>query len=102
MNVRHISVLSMAKVHALAMGFLGLLAGIIYSFGGLLIDAGVTVDWITSNDTPGLSMGTALAFGALIGMPIIFATFGFVVGAVTAILFNCISHWFGGINMHFK
>ena len=67
-----INVLSLAKVHALTAGFLGLIAGILYSFGGLLIDALVSLDWITSSETPGLSYGTVLAFGALIGMPMIF------------------------------
>jgi hypothetical protein len=38
-----------------------------------------------------------LAFGALIGMPIIFATFGFIVGLIEAFLYNLFARWFGGI-----
>jgi len=50
------------------MALLGLLAGILYSFGGLIIDILVSFGWITSSETPGLSYGTVFAFGALIGI----------------------------------
>ncbi|MFQ5677381.1 MAG: hypothetical protein ACE5G1_15945, partial [bacterium] len=76
---------------------IGLILGILYSFGGLIIDALVSMGWITSAETPGLSFGTVLAFGALIGMPIIFATFGFIVGLIEAFLYNLFARWFGGI-----
>lgn len=54
----------------------GLVLGIVYSFGGLLIDSLVSLGWVTSSETSGLSMGTVLAFGALIGMPLIFGMLG--------------------------
>ena len=65
---------------------IGLVLGIIYSVGGLIVDASVTLGWITSAETPGLSWGTVLAFGALIGMPIIFAIPGVVLGAIAALV----------------
>ena len=77
------------------MGFLGLIAGVLYSFGGLAIDALVSIGWITSTETPGLSSGTALAFLALIGMPILFAGFGFIVGAIIALIYNFLAKVFG-------
>ena len=52
--------------------YLGLLLGVIYSFGGLIIDVA----------TIGLNWGTLMAFGALIGMPIIFAIAGMLLGIV--------------------
>lgn len=81
------------------MGFVGLILGILYSFGGLIVDSLVTLEWMTTNETPGLSYGTLLAFGALIGMPLIFAVAGFVVGGIGAILFNIVAKWFGGIKI---
>ena len=45
---------------------LGAVFGIVYAFGGLVIDALTT----------GLNQGTALAFLALIGMPVIGAAIG--------------------------
>ena len=67
---------------------IGIIAGILYSFGGLIIDSLVSLNVITSLDTPGLSSGTLLAFGALIGMPILFALFGLVFGILGGILYN--------------
>ena len=58
------------------MACLGLVCGVLYSFGGLVVDL-LTI---------GLNWGTVLAFGALVGMPIIFGTFGFFLGALIALI----------------
>ena len=65
---------------------LGVLAGIIYAFGGLIIDASVSLNWLSSDETPGLSSGTILAFGALIGMPLIGAALGMALGLVQGVV----------------
>lgn len=74
-------------MHTVAFGFLGVVAGVVYAFGGLAIDTAVTLGWMTTEETPGLSIGTILAFQALIGMPLIFALFGVVSGGVVAVLY---------------
>lgn len=51
---------------------IGLICGLVYAFGGLWVDA----------TTVGLNGGTALAFLAMIGMPLLFALAGFVLDAV--------------------
>ena len=83
------------------MAMVGLVAGILYSFGGLIIDALVSIGWVssTSAPTPGLGFGTVLAFGALIGMPAIFAAFGYIVGLVEASIYPWLARWFGGIEL---
>ena len=101
-KVQKINVLLFAKFQAILFGLIGILAGLIYSFGGLIIDVLVSVGWITSQETLGLSYGTVLAFGALIGMPIIATTFGFITGIIGAYLYNLTSKWFGGIEINIK
>jgi len=91
-KLKRIGLLSMAKLHAVIMAVAGLIAGILYSFGGLIYDL----------FTIGLNGGTALAFFALIGMPVLFAAFGFIAGAVGAILYNFAARWFGGIEIDFE
>ena len=83
-------------------GIFGLVMGILYAFGGLIIDTLVSVNWISISETPGLSYGTLLAFGALIGMPIIFASIGFVIGLFEALAFNVLSKWIGGLVLNFE
>jgi len=56
--------------------YLGLVCGVLYSFGGVVVDL-LTI---------GLNWGTVLAFGALVGMPVIFGTFGFFSGALIALI----------------
>jgi hypothetical protein len=103
-KVKKMGVLSFAKLQAVIMAIVGIIAGILYSFGGLIIDVLVSMGWVSSASasTPGLSFGTVLAFGALIGMPIIFATFGFIVGLTEAVLYNLFARWFGGIEIDFE
>lgn len=103
-KIKKLKLLSFAKLQAIIFGIAGMIAGIIYAFGGLAIDALVSSGWISSAavSTPGLSYGTALAFGALIGMPIIFASFGFFLGLAEAVLYNLYSQRFGGVALDFE
>ena len=83
-----ISVLSIANYHAQIIGSIGIIAGFLYAFGGVLVDISVTADFIETTETPGLSFGTVLAFGALIGMPLIFSLFGYGIGLIDGLAFN--------------
>ena len=88
---RSIGVLSLAAWQAALMAAVGLIAGVFYSFGGAAMDVLVTAGVITSASTPGVSWGTALAFLALIGMPVYFAVFGFAAGAIGALLYGLVA-----------
>lgn len=66
--------LTVAKRTARWAAFLGLACGVLYSVGGLIYDL-LTV---------GLNWGTAMAFGAVVGMPLIFGAFGFILGGLAA------------------
>ena len=96
-----IKVLPFAKFQAILMSFLGLFTGFLYSFGGFFFDVLVSLKWMQSAETPGLSSGTFLAFGALVGMPIIFAFCGFFAGIIEAILYNYFTKIFGGFKINF-
>ena len=84
------------------MAFVGLIAGLIYSVGGFFIDALVSLNFITSSETSGLSYGTVLAFGALIGMPLIAAIFGFVTGIIGSWSYNLFAKYFKEVNLNIK
>jgi hypothetical protein len=91
-KLKKIGLLSSAKLLAGIMLVLGLIAGIVYSFGGFFYDLFTT----------GLNLGTALAFFALIGMPITFAVPGFIAGAILAFIYNLIAGRVGGIELDFE
>ncbi|MFH1763627.1 MAG: hypothetical protein ABIF09_05475 [Gemmatimonadota bacterium] len=90
-KLKRLGVLFSAKLQATLMAFIGLIAGILYAFGGAIYEL----------FTGSLNSGTALAFFALIGMPLIFAAFGFMAGAVGAFLYNQLAKWVGGLEMDF-
>jgi hypothetical protein len=54
------------------MAYLGLVCGLLYSVGGFVYDL-LTV---------GLNWGTAMAFMAIVGMPVIFGAVGFLAGVL--------------------
>ena len=94
-KLQRIRIFAFAKFQAMLLALVGLFAGILYSFGGLIIDVLVSTGWITSSETPGLSYGTLLAFGAIIGMPIISGVAGFITGICEAGLYNLFAKQFG-------
>ena len=79
-------ILPTAKRVARWMAYVGLACGVLYSFGGLIYDL-LSV---------GLNWGTALAFMALVGMPILFGAFGFICGALYAFVVGGIGAMHGG------
>lgn len=101
MKTNKINLLSFAKFQALLTSFLGIIAGLLYSLGGLFLDAMVSANLLSPvlYKTPGLSFGTILAFGSLIGMPIMFAVFGFILGLIEALLYNFYVGWFGAVEI---
>lgn len=100
--LNRIGVRSAARFSVAGGVVLGLIAGIIYSFGGAIIDILVSAGWVTSDETPGLSSGTALAFGALLGMPVIGGVTGFVAGAFGAWLYNLVASRVGGVKINLQ
>ena len=74
--VFRLKILPTATMLARWMAYLGLVCGVLYSVGGLVVDV-LTI---------GLNWGTAMAFMALVGMPIVFGTFGFLSGALFALI----------------
>jgi len=97
-----IKVISFLKFHLFLGVLLGLILGILYSFGGLVIDSMVSLGWIQSAETPGLSHGTLLAFGALIGMPVIFGGLGLIFGLIEVVLYKLFYRWLSHLDINFK
>lgn len=74
------------KFCAILGAIIGFILGIFYSVGGLMVDTLVSVNLLSPSSvgTPGLGQGTLMAFGALIGMPILFAFGSILIGIVIA------------------
>lgn len=79
MRILRLGVVSFGKLIGHIMACIGFFFGVLYSFGGLIVDAFVNQQ---------LNLGTLMAMMALIGMPFIFALFGFVCGVLGALIYN--------------
>ena len=91
MELKKIGVLSLAKVQAIIMALFGLVVGFFIGVIG-----------VTFGAMAGARGFGALGFLAVIILPIVYGVMGFVLGAVTAFVYNLIAGWVGGIEMEFK
>jgi hypothetical protein len=98
-KLTNIDFLSLVKFQTVMLTFFGLVLGVIYAIGGLIVDTMVTLGWASGEkwETPGLSYGTVMALGALWGMPLIGAALGFALGLFEAVLYRLYARLFGGL-----
>ena len=88
-KINHIGPLFAARLCGIFGVIIGLFSGIFYSFGGAVYDL----------VHGGFTAGTAMAFGALIGMPAIFALTGAACGLVGSFFYNLYLKRYPGIRV---
>lgn len=94
MELKSVGPLSVAKIMGLMYAAMGLLFGAIFGLIGLARmpfggDHGAL---------PGLFFGA----GALIFLPVLYGCMGFVVGGISAWLYNILADLVGGVHVHFE
>jgi len=92
-RLRHIGVLSAAKISALLYGAISLLFIPIF----LLIGAIASLAPRQPNQPP-----AAFFLGFALIAPFLYAGMGFVLGALMAFVYNLIAGWIGGLEMQFE
>jgi hypothetical protein len=86
-------------VSAILNALLGLIAGFFISAGALFMSAIAS----RMSESPESGLFAALfGVGAIIFMPIIYGIMGFIMGLITAWLYNLVAGWVGGIEMEFE
>ncbi|MBS3056016.1 MAG: hypothetical protein J4473_01130 [Candidatus Aenigmarchaeota archaeon] len=79
----------MAKLSCILYAIIGFIFGLlIATFGGI---AGPVFEKTL--------FGAGFGMASIIALPLIYAIFGFLSGAVIAILYNCVASWTGGIEL---
>ena len=92
-RIRSIRVLSAAKVNALLYGILGLLVAPF-----LLLGPGLAM--LGGDASKRVGFGGAIFVAAF--LPICYAIFGFIAGAIMAFIYNAISHAVGGLEVELE
>jgi hypothetical protein len=94
MIVRRIGVVSVAKLSAALYGAIGLIVGFFISLISLFgMAAALGGDHATG------AMGALFGVGSIILLPLFYGVFGFVVGAISALIYNIVARFVGGIEI---
>ncbi|NDV90655.1 hypothetical protein GTH32_05515 [Alteromonas sp. 345S023] len=92
-----------AKFQAFLFGLVGALLGFIYAIGGLALDILISVGILGSlpGVSSGLGLGSSMAFGAILGIPLILMLAGYVIGTIEAHAYNVFVKFSTSLNTDF-
>jgi len=99
-KLKRIGVLSLAKFYAIMMGIMGLIIGIFIAFIAIISSISGSIATSTASGQLGLFAG--LGFLGIVIIPLFYATLGFIIGVVSAFLYNLIAGWIGGIEVEIE
>ena len=96
MVIRRVGVLSLAKISAALRGAMGLILGILFALASLLGGAESQV----ARDVVAPKIITMLfGFGAIVAMPLLYLIAGFLIGGVSAFVYNFFARLAGGLEL---
>ena len=98
MTIRRFGVFSVAKMQSLVMFVIGLLIGVIYGLIFMIFGAAITAMAPRGQDQAAGGISTiVIGLLLMIGIPIMYAILGFIVGAIGATVYNLAAGVAGGI-----
>lgn len=97
MTIKHVDVLSVAKIAAVVYAGLGLIAGLVFA-SITLLGFGFGAAMQHDSELPAL-VSVLFGVGAVIALPILYAVMGFLVAAVSTWLFNIAAGIAGGVKI---
>lgn len=101
MILKRIEPMSCAKVYGLVCVFVGLLAGI-FMAGVFWLSKGLFGPGAGSNMSGAGGMSYLFGTGSIITFPIFYGILGFIMGYLSAVVYNWIANMIGGIEVEFE
>ena len=101
MVIKRFGIFSAAKIYCVVMAGVGLVIGV--PFGLIMIIFGAAIMSSSGRDAAaggGVTMGLGLFY--MIGLPVIYAVLGFVLGAIGAAIYNLASRTIGGLELELE
>jgi hypothetical protein len=96
MVVRRVKPLSLGKILGAMYLVLGLIAGLIISAVSVL---GFAIGSVAAPDQPGNMAGLVFGVGAVVVIPLVYGTLGFIGGLIAALVYNLIAGVVGGVEI---
>jgi len=97
MIVKRMGVLSMAKIYGVMMAGIGLVIGIPLGLIMMIVGA---ASMTQSSGMGGVGIGIGLAY--IIFIPIFYGVFGFLLGGLSAFIYNVASGFIGGLELELE
>jgi hypothetical protein len=101
-RIKSVGVMSVAKVMGLIYGALGLLVVPIFLVIGLASSMAMKQAQAATGANIPAAIGPIFAIFMAIAAPIFYGLMGFVTGAISALIYNLIAGWVGGIEMELE
>ena len=98
MVIKRVGVVSCGKVSGWLYGAMGLIGGALFT----LISIFTLVLGVASNEGPGAVLPALFGVGAIIILPVLYGTMGFIGGVITAAMYNLIANRFGGLELELE
>lgn len=95
MVIKRISPMSCARMSGLLYGAMGLLVGACISLFMMVAGSAIGGD----HPIGGAMFGALFGVGAVVLLPVFYGVMGFVVGGISAALYNVVAGWAGGIEI---
>src|SRR5262245_33790015 len=99
MRIKRIGIGSAAKLSGAIYGALGLIFGLIFglfSLVGMGLASRIAAD---SAEAPPAFLGALFGVGAIVLFPLLYGVMGFIMGAISAALYNLFAGWVGGLEV---
>ena len=101
MTIRRFGVLSVAKIYGTLLFIFGLIFGVIY--GLFFIIFGAAISALGNRDaTAGGVSSVVIGIAMMIGIPVAYGVMGFIMGAISALVYNALAGTIGGVKMELE
>src|SRR3989344_7209833 len=97
-KLKKLGVMSVAKVYAVIAAIYVVVPGMAIA----ILGAGFASIMGAANYGPGAEMFAGFGIASIIVLPILFAVFGFIAGAICAFIFNIVVKFVGGIEIELE
>lgn len=96
MKIRRVGALSLGKILGVLYAVAGLLLGLVFSIAGMF---GAAIG-MSQQEGPGAALlGLLFGVGAIVILPLVYGTMGFIVGLIVAVVYNIVARMAGGIEL---
>ena len=98
-NIIHVTSATMSTIKRIAPLSLAKLQGVLLGLMGLIVVVPLLLLSFIFPVDPGMEEGVLPSLWFFILIPVIYAVMGFIMGLITALLYNLVSQWIGGLEI---